>query len=66
MAPSTVAGPNSSGLVKDVNHRFELDCPGPSIFPFALRLFKNSFWAESSQPNTNSSFQRAKSPITFK
>ena len=52
-APAAVAGPNSSGLLREVNHKFELDCPGPVMPPFAFRLFRNSFCAESSHPNTN-------------
>src|SRR5690606_29351293 len=52
-APPAVLGPSLSGWSSDVNHKFEFDCPGPSIPPLILRLFKNSFWAESSQPNTS-------------
>ena len=40
-------------VLKDVNHKLEFDCPGPSIFPLTLRLFRNSFWAASSQPKTS-------------
>src|SRR5690606_5673317 len=65
-APSAVAGPNSSGSVFDVNHKLEFDCPGPSMSPFAFRLFKNSRCAESSHPNTSPPPHRVKSPITFR
>src|SRR5690554_454755 len=57
-APVAVTGPSSSGIETEVNHKFELDCPGPSMPPFAFRLFRNSFFAESSQPNTSWSFHR--------
>ena len=64
--PPAVVGPTWSGWSSEVNQRLEFDWPEPPMEPFCLRLFRNSFWAESSQPKTRRLFQRVKSPMTLR
>ena len=61
-----MAGPRRSSAPGSTKRRLEWLFAGPFSTPFALRLFMNSFIAESSQPSTTLPFHSQKSPTTFR
>ena len=64
--PLPISGPSASISDSFTNQRLEFEFIGEIFSPFKLRLFKNSFWAESSQPKTIAPCHLQKSPMTFK